>query len=138
MVYYRNQPDDVNPFKCELHQTLLDVLYFNPALKVINITLAYQNDENNVDFGVAEKQDVLKLLMTSAHELSAPIKKTFIGDRIHAIQVRKSRFLWMCILSLKFQTLFCVSYANKLFARITEIYIDLYGRERCDDINGMK
>ena len=66
-IEVQQQADDINPFKCELHQTLLDVLYFNPALKVINITMAYQNDENDVDFGVAEKQDVLNLLMASAH-----------------------------------------------------------------------
>ena len=74
-IEVQQQPDDINPFKCELHQTLLEVLYFSPALKMKNITLAYQNDENDVDFGVVERQDVLKLLMTSAHEPSAPIKK---------------------------------------------------------------
>ena len=57
-----------------------DILDFNLALKVINITLAYGNDENNIDFGVAEKKDRLKLLMTSAHELSAPTRKKVITD----------------------------------------------------------
>ena len=44
------------------------------ALERINITLAYEN-ESDIDFGAAEKKDGLKLLMTSAHELSAPTKK---------------------------------------------------------------
>ena len=52
------QLDDINikPLTCELHETLLGIVDFNPALKVINITLAYENDENNIDFGVAEKK----------------------------------------------------------------------------------
>ena len=70
----REQPDDINPFMHELHQTLFDILDFNPTLMAINITLAYENDENNIDFGVAEKKNGLKLLMMSAHKLSAPTK----------------------------------------------------------------
>ena len=64
-----------NLFKCELHETLFDILDFNPALKVLNIFLAYQTDENDVNFGLVEKLDVLKLLMTSAREVSASAKK---------------------------------------------------------------
>ena len=77
-IEIKHQPGDINPFTCQLHQTLFDVLDFNPALKVINITLAYKNDENNIDFRVAEKKDGLKLLMTSTRELSAPTKKEVI------------------------------------------------------------
>ena len=66
-----------NPFTCELHQILFDILDFNPELKVINITLAYENDENDIEFEVAEKKDRLKLLMTSSRELSAPTKKKY-------------------------------------------------------------
>ena len=62
-IEIQQQPDDINPFTCELHQTLFDVLDFNPGLREINITLAYENDENDIDFGVAEK--TMKLLMTS-------------------------------------------------------------------------
>ena len=74
----QQKPDDVTPFTGELHQTLFDVLGFNPALKVINITLAYENDENNIDLGVAEKKDGYKLKMTSAPKPSAPTKKKMI------------------------------------------------------------
>ena len=77
-IEIKQQPGDINPFTCQLHQTLFDVLDFNPALKMINITLAYKNDENNIDFRVAEKKDGLKLLMTSTRELSAPTKKEVI------------------------------------------------------------
>ena len=42
---------------------------------MINITLVYENDENDIDLGVVEKKDGLKLLMTSTRELSAPTKK---------------------------------------------------------------
>ena len=72
----QQQPDDINPFTCELHQTLYDILEFNPALKVINITLVYKNNENDTDLGVVENKDGLKLLMTSARELFAPTKKS--------------------------------------------------------------
>ena len=44
----QQQPHDINPLTCELHQTMFDVLDFNSALKKINITLAYKNDENNI------------------------------------------------------------------------------------------
>ena len=54
---------------------MFDILDFNPALKVLNSFLVYQNDENDVNFGLAEKLDVLKLLMTSAREVSASAKK---------------------------------------------------------------
>ena len=54
---------------------MYDILKFNPAFKVINITLVYENDENDIDLGVVEKKDGLKLLMTSTRELSAPTKK---------------------------------------------------------------
>ena len=59
-IEIEQQPDDINPFTCELHQTLFDIQEFNPALKVINITLAYQNDKNDIDFGVVETKDGLK------------------------------------------------------------------------------
>ena len=58
---------------------MFDVLAFNLPLNVINVTLAYENDENNIDFGLAEKKDGLKLLMTSACNLSAPTKKKVIA-----------------------------------------------------------
>lgn len=35
------QPDDANPFTCELLQSLFHDLDFNLAVKVINITLAH-------------------------------------------------------------------------------------------------
>ena len=35
---------------------MFDVLDFNPVLKVINITLAYKNDKNDTDIGIAEKK----------------------------------------------------------------------------------
>ena len=78
----QQQPDDidVNPFMCELRQTLFHALVFNPALKVTNITLACKNDENNIDFGVVEKRDGLEMLMASAHKLSAPANKKVITD----------------------------------------------------------
>ena len=86
-IEVQQQPDDINPFKCELRQTLLDVLYFNPALKVINITLAYQNDENDVDFGVAEKQDVLNEIVNDVRTRTfcSYKEKTFIDDKIQTI-----------------------------------------------------
>ena len=89
-IEVQQQPDDINPFKCTLHQTfldVLDVLYVNPALKVINITLAYQKDENDVDFGVAEKPDVLNEIVNdvSTRIFCSYKEKTFIGDRIQAI-----------------------------------------------------
>ena len=74
-IEIQQQPDDINLFKCELHSTLFGILDLNPALKVLNSTLAYHNDENDVNFGSAEKQDVLKLLMASAREVSASTKK---------------------------------------------------------------
>ena len=77
-IEMQQQPDDINPFTCELQQTLFDILEFNPALKVTNITLAYKNDENVIDLGEAEKKNGMKLLMTSARELSAPRKKKVI------------------------------------------------------------
>ena len=76
-IEIQQQPDDMNPFTCELHQVLFDIIDFNPELKVINITLAYENDENDIEFEVAEKKDRLKLLMTSSRELSAPTKKKY-------------------------------------------------------------
>ena len=77
-IEIQQQPDDINPFTCELHQTLFDVLNFSPGLKVIYITQAYENDENNIDFWVALKKDGLKLLMRSTRKLSAPTKKKVI------------------------------------------------------------
>ena len=77
-IEIQQQPDDINPFTCELQQTLFDILEFNPALKVTNITLAYENDENVIDLGEAEKKNEMKLLMTSARELSVPRKKKVI------------------------------------------------------------
>ena len=44
----QRHPHDINPLTFELHKTLFDVLNFNAALKVINITLAYENDENGI------------------------------------------------------------------------------------------
>ena len=41
-------PRDINPFTCELHQIMFDILDFNPALTVINITPAYKNHENDI------------------------------------------------------------------------------------------
>ena len=35
-IEIQQQQNDINPFKCELHQTLLDVLDFNPAYKLIH------------------------------------------------------------------------------------------------------
>ena len=64
-IEIQQQSNDINRFTCELHQTLFEVLDFNPALKVINITLPYENDKNDIEFGAAEKKDRLKLLMTS-------------------------------------------------------------------------
>ena len=64
-IEIQQQSNDINRFASQLHQTLFDVLNFNPALKVINITLGYENNKNDIDFGVAEKKDKLKLLMTS-------------------------------------------------------------------------
>ena len=55
------QLGDINPFMCELHQNLFDILDFNPAVKLINITLPYENDENDIDFGVVEQKNGLKL-----------------------------------------------------------------------------
>ena len=56
-----------------MHQTLFDVLDFNLALKVINVTVFYENDENDIDFGVPENKDGL---MTSARELSSYTEKS--------------------------------------------------------------
>ena len=47
-IEIQQQPHDINPLTCQLHQTTFDVLDFNPALKVINITLAYEYDESNI------------------------------------------------------------------------------------------
>ena len=55
-IEIQQQSDDINRFTCELHQTLYDILEFNPVLKVINITLVYENDENDIDLGVVEKK----------------------------------------------------------------------------------
>ena len=44
----QQEPDGINPSTCELHKNLFDILDFNPAVKVINITLAYENDENDI------------------------------------------------------------------------------------------
>ena len=71
----QQQSDEINPFTCGLHQTLFDTLYLNPALKMINITLAYENNEKNIDFEVRKTKDRLNLIMTPGRELSAPIKK---------------------------------------------------------------
>ena len=38
-IEIQQQSGDINPFTRELHRTLFDVLDFNPAWKVINITL---------------------------------------------------------------------------------------------------
>ena len=75
-IEIEQQSDDINPFTCELHQTLFNIQEFNPALKVINITLAYQNDKNDIAFGVVETKDELQFLMTSARKHSAPKKKS--------------------------------------------------------------
>ena len=73
---------------------MFDVLAFNSPLNVINVTLAYENDENNIDFGLAEKKDGLKLLMTSACKLSAPTKKKVIaGSEKHLDWAMQSLFL---------------------------------------------
>ena len=72
-IEIQQQPDDINPFLCELHQTVYDILEFNPELKELNITLVYENDKNDTDSGVVEK-DGLKLLMTSVRKLSASTK----------------------------------------------------------------
>ena len=34
-IEIQQQPDDINPFTCELHQNLFDILEFYPAVKVI-------------------------------------------------------------------------------------------------------
>ena len=47
-IKIQKQPRDINPFTCELHQIMFDVLDFNPALTVINITPAYENHENDI------------------------------------------------------------------------------------------
>ena len=74
-IKIQQQPDDINPFMYGLlHLTLSDVLNFNPALKVINITLVYKNDENNI-----ELKDRSKLLMTSVCKLSPPTEKVITG-----------------------------------------------------------
>ena len=44
----RSNSSQQNPLTCELHQTMFDIPDFNRALKVINIILAYENDENNI------------------------------------------------------------------------------------------
>ena len=66
-IEVQEQPDGINTFVnyIKLCLTLLDV---NSALKVIKITLAYQNDENDTHLGVAEKKYVF-------YEFSAPVKK---------------------------------------------------------------
>ena len=64
----------LRPNNSQMIYTFLQVLDFSRALERINITLAYKN-ESDIDFGAAEKKDGLKLLMTSAHKLSAPTKK---------------------------------------------------------------
>ena len=46
----------------------------------MNITLAYQGDRNDIDFGVSGKKDGLKLLTMSARELSASTKKKVRTD----------------------------------------------------------
>ena len=38
------------------NHSLFEILDFNPAVKVTNITLGYENDENDIGFGVAEKK----------------------------------------------------------------------------------
>ena len=48
-------------------------------MKVVNIPLSYENDENDIEFGVAEKNDGLMLLMTRARKLSAPTNKKVIA-----------------------------------------------------------
>ena len=82
-IEIEQQSDDINPFTCELHQTLFNIQEFNPALKVINITLAYQNDKNDIAFGVVETKDELKFLMTSARKHSASKKKVITGSLKH-------------------------------------------------------
>ena len=47
-IEVQQQPHDINPLTCELHQTMFVVLESNPALKVIYMTLAYENDENGI------------------------------------------------------------------------------------------
>ena len=44
-------------------------------MKVVNIPLAYENDENDIEFGVAEKNDGLMLFMTPERKRSAPTNK---------------------------------------------------------------
>ena len=44
----QQHPHVINPLTFALHQTIFDVLHFNAALKVINITMAYDNDENSI------------------------------------------------------------------------------------------
>ena len=69
-IEIQQQPNNINLFTCELHQTLANLLVFSPAFKVINITLANENEGNDTGIGVAEKKDGLKLLMTSAYKIS--------------------------------------------------------------------
>ena len=45
---------------------------------MINITLVYEIDENDIDLREVEKKDGLKLLMTPAREHSVPTKKNVI------------------------------------------------------------
>ena len=53
-------------------------------MKVVNVPLAYENDENDIEFGVAEKNDGLMLFMTRARKLSAPAnKKVVTGSYKH-------------------------------------------------------
>ena len=77
-IEIHQQPDDINPFTCELHQTSNDILESNPALKVTNITLVNEIGENDINLREVEKKDGLKLLMTPAREHSAPTKKNVI------------------------------------------------------------
>ena len=44
-------------------------------MKVVNIPLAYENDENDIEFGVAEQNDGLMLFMTPERKRSAPTNK---------------------------------------------------------------
>ena len=49
----------------------------------------------DIELGVVEKKDELKFLMTTKSRGCFMRKLRFIGDKIQAIEVRKSRFMQM-------------------------------------------
>ena len=55
----------------------------------------------DIELGVAEKKDELKFLMTAKSRGCFMRKLRFIGDKIQAIEVRKSRFVQVCFFFIK-------------------------------------